>query len=185
MENDTTRDPLSDESPAMAGIMERNIKQLIDLSKEEEKEKTNEEKIADTITRFTGNMAFVYVHIGLIVLWIIWNSGAAGIKPLDPSFVALSVFASVEALFLTAFVLISQNRMNVLANKRSNLDLHISLLAEHEVTRLITLVTAIAKKLDIEEAKSAEFEELARDINPEKVLETMDKHDNSSEHEGI
>jgi uncharacterized membrane protein len=185
MENVPTKDALSDAPPAMAGIMERNIKQLIELSKQEEKEKTGEERVADAIARFTGKMTFVYVHVVIIGLWVIWNSGLTGIKPLDPSFVALSIFASVEAIFLTAFVLIRQNRMNVLANKRSNLDLHVSLLAEHEVTRLITLVTAIAKKLDIEEALNPEIEELARDVMPEKVLETMDKHSNRNFKEGI
>jgi uncharacterized membrane protein len=70
----------------------------------------------------------------------------------------------------------SQNSLDAQADKRSDLDLQISLLAEHEVTRLLTLVTAIAKKLDIEEAHDPEINELAQDIMPEKVMDTMEDH---------
>jgi len=57
--------------------------------------------------------------------------------------------ASVEAIFLSTFVLISQNRMQAQANKRAELDLQISLLAEHEVTQLVTLLDAVARRLDV------------------------------------
>jgi uncharacterized membrane protein len=61
-----------------------------------------------------------------------------GVPAWDSSFVALAMLASVEAIFLSTFVLISQNRMAAAADKRADLDLQISLLAEHEVTRLAT-----------------------------------------------
>lgn len=57
------------------------------------------------------------------------------------------------------------------------MDLQVSLLAEHEITRLIKLVTAIAEKLDVKEASNPEIEELSKDVCPEKVLEMMDKHE--------
>jgi uncharacterized membrane protein len=65
--------------------------------------------------------------------------------------------------------------MNAEADKRAELDLQISLLSEHEITRMITLVTAMAKKMDIADANDAEIEELSRDVYPEKVMETMEK----------
>ena len=136
----------------MAQIVERNIEALLQRRKREDREKTVEEKIADSVTRFTGSMLFVYLHLAIFGIWIIWNLGWIGLKPFDPSFVILAMFASVEAIFLSTFVLISQNRMNAQADKRADLDLQVSLLAEHEVTRLISLVTAIAKKLDLPEA---------------------------------
>src|SRR5947208_16971551 len=105
-----------------------------------------------------------------------WNLGWLGLKPFDPTFVVLAMFASVEAIFLSTFVLISQNRMNIQADKRADLDLQISLLTEHEVTRLISLVTAMAKKMDIEDAHHPEMEELSKDVHPEKVMDTMEKH---------
>jgi uncharacterized membrane protein len=164
----------------MARIIERNIDALLMRHEKEEKEKKFEEKIADKVTRFTGSMLFVYIHLALFGLWIIWNAGWLLLKPFDPSFVILAMFASVEAIFLSTFVLISQNRMNAQADKRADLDLQISLLAEHEVTRLITLVTAIAKKMDLPEAYNPEIEELSKDVQPEKVMDTMEKHKQES-----
>lgn len=165
----------------MAHIVERNIGALLNRHKEEEGKKKFEEKIADNVTRFTGSMMFVYIHLALFSIWIIWNAGWMGLKIFDPSFVILAMFASVEAIFLSTFVLISQNRMNAQADKRADLDLQISLLTEHEVTRLITLVTAIAKKMDLEEAYHPEIDELAKDVRPEQVLDTMEKQKKDDE----
>lgn len=164
----------------MAQIVERNIGALLRRRNREERERTGEDKIADAVTRFTGSMLFVYIHLALFGLWIIWNLGWLGLEPFDPSFVVLAMFASVEAIFLSTFVLISQNRMNARADKRADLDLQVSLLAEHEVTKLITLVTAIAKKLNLEEANDPEIAELLQDVKPEKVLDTMEKHQQNS-----
>jgi uncharacterized membrane protein len=57
--------------------------------------------------------------------------------------------ASVEAIFLSTSVLISPNRAQTATDKRDDLDLHISLLAEHELTRLMEMVAAIAQKLKV------------------------------------
>lgn len=160
----------------MAQVVERNIKALLHKQQQEERKKTREERVADVITRFTGSMAFVYIHLLLFGIWIAWNLGALGLKPFDPSFVVLAMCASVEAIFLSTFVLISQNRMNIQADRRAELDLQISLLAEHEITQLITLVRAIAQKMEIQEAHDPELNELEQDVKPEKVIDTMEQH---------
>jgi uncharacterized membrane protein len=157
----------------MSQIVERNIDALLKRRKHEEKKKTLEERIADSITCFTGSMLFVYIHLCLFGGWIVWNVGIFDVPPFDESFVILAMFASVEAIFLSTFVLISQNRMNVQADKRAELDLQITLLAEHEITRLITITSAIAKKMDLDIPDDAP--ELEKDIRPEKVLDTLDE----------
>jgi uncharacterized membrane protein len=114
----------------------------------------------------------------MCTVWIVWNEGWLGLKPFDPTLVILAMVASVEAIFLSTFVLISQNRMNAQADKRAELNLQISLLAEHEITHIITMVTAIARKMDLEEAYHPEIDELSKDVHPEKVLDTMEEHKN-------
>ena len=81
--------------------------------------------------------------------------------------------ASVEAIFLSSFVLISQNRMAEQADRRADLDLQVSLLAEHGVTTLITMVKHIAERLDLEGARRPELNELEQDVAPEKVLDAL------------
>ena len=160
----------------LADIIDRNIRALLARRTREEREKGLQSKIADAITRFTGSMLFVYIHVIVFGLWIVINLG--GIPPVprfDPSFVILAMAASVEAIFLSTFVLISQNRMAELADKRADLDLQVSLLAEHEVTKLITLVAAIAARMGIEEAGNPELEELAQDVAPEAVMDRMEE----------
>ncbi len=164
------------EKDVMAHIVERNIRALLERRHSEQRRKGVGDRIADKVTRFSGSMLFVYIHIIFVAAWIAWNLGWMGLKPFDPTFVVLAMFASVEAIFLSTFVLITQNRMNAEADKRADLDLQISLLAEHEITHLIHLVTAMAKHMNIEEAHNPELEELKMDVQPEKVMDTMEKH---------
>jgi uncharacterized membrane protein len=160
---------------SMARVVERNIRALVAHRQEEQVNRNRQERIADAVTAFTGSMRFVYIHLLMFGLWIFINLGWLPIVPkFDPSFVVLAMVASVEAIFLSTFVLISQNRMAALADKRADLDLQVSLLAEHEVTRLITLVAAMAERMGIDQAHDPELSELARDVKPEKVIETME-----------
>lgn len=166
----------NDGSPHMAKIVQRNIDALLERQVVEEVNKKFEERIADTVTRFTGSMLFVYIHLVLFGIWILWNTGILGLKPFDASLVILAMIASVEAIFLSTFVLISQNRMNEKADKRADLNLQISLLAEHEITRLITLNTAMAKKMGLQDAyEDEEIEELSKDVHPETVMDTIER----------
>jgi uncharacterized membrane protein len=133
-----------------------------------------QERFAQAITGFTGSMRFVYLHLAIYGAWIAINSGMfAAIKPFDPTFVILASEASVEAIFLSTFVLISQNRMAAAADKRADLDLHINLLAEHEITRLAVVVDAIAQRLGVEQEIPNDLAEVKRDVAPEAVLDEI------------
>lgn len=169
-------EPRAHRGEGMAGIVERNIAALIAHRQADERRKGLQEKIADKITRFTGSMTFVYLHLAAFGIWIAINLGWVPlIEPFDDTLVILAMVASVEAIFLSTFVLISQNRMAAIADKRADLDLQVSLLAEHEVTRLVTMVTQIAEKLGLPSAQDPELKELAQDVAPEKVLRKMEQ----------
>lgn len=158
---------------SMARIVERNIAALIERRQQEEKSRRSHDKIADAVTRFTGSMRFVLIHIIGFGLWIVINLGWTPLEPFDPTFVVLAMIASVEAIFLSTFVLITQNRMQALADRRADLDLQISLLAEHEVTQLLQITAAIAEHLGLHINDHAELTELKRDIRPEHVLDKI------------
>jgi uncharacterized membrane protein len=165
-------------TPEVAGVVERNIRTLLKHRRDEQESRTRQERIADAIGRFTGSMAFVYIHLVVFGLWFAVNLGWLPVIPrFDPTFVVLAMVASVEALFLSTFVLITQNRMAALAEKRAELDLQISLLSEHEITRLMTLVTAMAEQMGLEVAQDPELAELSQDVAPEKVMEKMEAHE--------
>jgi len=155
--------------------LKRNIEVLADRRRREAALATRQDRIADAITSFTGSMKFVYIHLLIYSVWILLNVGLIpGLPKFDPSFVILAMEASVEAIFLSTFVLISQNRSAVVADKRADLDLHISLLTEHELTKLTEVVAAIAAHLDLPQGATSAVEEVKRDVAPEAVLDEID-----------
>jgi uncharacterized membrane protein len=156
-----------------AQVVDRNITALLERRRQADREAGASERIAGTITRFTGSMAFVVIHLVLFGTWIVWNLGVLGLPEFDESFVVLAMVASVEAIFLSTFVLISQNRMTAQADERDDLNLQISLLSEHEVTRLVALVSAIADAMGLSEASDPEIQQLVEDVRPEQVLDAI------------
>lgn len=176
--SDSTRQPKERE---LAGVVRRNIRALLTVRTETERNRPASDRIVDAIARFSGSLAFVWLHAAIVVAWFAINLRLVpGVKPFDPyPFVMLAMAASVEAIFLSTFILISQNRMQRLAEKRADLDLQINLLAEHEVTRLIELTEAIARKVGVEVRHEA-LEELERDVQPEKVLEQIQRAEESA-----
>jgi len=159
----------------LAGVVERNIRALLERRRADERRRTAQDRAADAITRFTGSMRFVYVHLALYGAWILANLGVVpGVPRFDPSFVVLAMVASVEAIFLSTFVLISQNRMAAAADKRADLDLHVSLLTEHELTKLVGLVTALAERAGVRADADPEIAEVKKDVAPEAVLDEIE-----------
>jgi uncharacterized membrane protein len=165
----------NEENPTMARVIERNIEALMARRQREEQKKSLQNRVADRVTQFTGSMPFVYIHLAIFSVWISLNLGWTPRLAFDPTLVILAMFASVEAIFLSTFVLITQNRMAAQADLRADLDLQISLLAEHEVTRLITLVSAMAERMGVQIEPDTDLPELKRDVHPEQVLEKIEE----------
>jgi uncharacterized membrane protein len=160
----------------LSSPLKRNIEALEERRRQELTASTRQERLADAITAFTGSMPFVYLHLLVYGAWIAVNLGLIpGWREFDPSFVILAMEASVEAIFLSTFVLISQNRNAAAADKRADLDLHISLLTEHELTKLTRVVLAIASRLNVP-ADDSEIGEIEKDIAPEAVLDAIDEY---------
>jgi uncharacterized membrane protein len=162
----------------LISALSRNIEALHERHRREEQNASLQEKLAGAVTAFAGSMTFVYVHLAILLAWIGVNTGLVpGAPRFDSTFVILATAASVEAIFLSTFVLISQNRAARAAGRRADLDLQINLLAEHKVTRLITLTAAMADKLEVGDSKDPSLQELERDVAPEAVLDTLDEAD--------
>jgi uncharacterized membrane protein len=165
----------------LADVLERNIAALLARRREDERRERFPERLSDVITRFVGSMTFVVIHVVITIFWVAANTaGLPGVPRFDPDYVKLATAASVEAIFITTFVLVSQNRMAAAADRRADLDLQISLLAEHEVTRLIRLVAAMADRMGIEESRAADLPDLQKDVEPEHVLDRLERAEQES-----
>jgi uncharacterized membrane protein len=159
----------------ISDLIDKNIQALIDARAREENKRSRQEKIADWIGSFTGSIPFVYIHVALFGFWIVWNSSLIPHVPKwDPyPYVNLAMFASVEAIFLSTFVLINQNSMNRSSERRAELDLQISLLTEHEITKLAELVDDIRHHLGAPPS-SPEIAEIKEKIPPEELMERIE-----------
>ena len=85
------------------------------------------------------------------------------------------MIASVEAIFLSTFVLITQNCMATAADKRADLDLQISLLTEHELTKMATLLDDMAKAIGVKTRVEGELREIQQDVAPDAVLDEIER----------
>jgi uncharacterized membrane protein len=158
----------------IAGVLDRNIHAIINSRKEEERHLSWKDRTAQRITSLFGSMSFVLLHVIVFGAWGFMNSGLIPRLRFDPNFSILDVLISMEAIFLSIFVLINQNRMVRTNARQADLTLQISLLAEHEVTQLIHLVRGIAEKMHLEHAANPELSELQQEIRPERILEELE-----------
>src|SRR4051812_16436422 len=160
----------------LATVLERNIQTIQRYRVKRERARTAQDRLADTITAFSGRMAFVYLHVVWFGLWIILNTGLLGIRPFDPfPYGLLTMVVSLEAIFLSAIVLISQNRISQAVEARSELDLQIGLLTEHELTHALVMLDAIQDKLGIENNEDRELSDLETETKPEDVLTEIEQ----------
>jgi uncharacterized membrane protein len=173
---------IQQDNSELAGVVGKNISDIVEMRAEQKRRKGPQERVADGLTLFSGSMVFVYVHALWFGFWILFNAGWLGNKPFDPyPYSLLTLIVSLEAIFLSTFVLISQNHASAIADKRADLDLQINLLAEHEVTRLLTLVDAIADHLGVEGEKRHDVEDLKKDVGTKQVLEELENQEKIKE----
>jgi len=159
------------DNPALSKVIERNIRTIIHLRTKAAHQRGPQDRIADAITTFSGRMLFAYVHIIWFGIWILLNSGRFGVYVFDPfPYGLLTMIVSLEAIFLSTFVLISQNRLGKETERRADLDLHIGLLTEHELTRVLQMLDVIQDKLGIVDHENSDLADLEMETKPEDVL---------------
>lgn len=164
------------QNPALAQVIEKNIRTIIQLRLKAEDERNTESRIADAVTAFSGSMVFVYLHLAWFAIWVLLNTGRFGVPPFDPfPYGLLTMVVSLEAIFLSTLVLITQNRLSMEAERRADLDLHIGLLTEHELTRVLQMLGAIQDKLGIEDHAASELADLEMETKPEDVMAEIER----------
>jgi uncharacterized membrane protein len=164
------------DNPALSRVIERNIRTIIHLRAKAAHERGLQGRVADAITSFSGRMVFAYVHVAWFVAWVLLNTGRFGVPAFDPfPYGLLTMVVSLEAIFLSTFVLISQNRMGEDTERRADLDLHIGLLTEHELTRVLQMLDAIQDKLNITDHELSDLADLEMETRPEDVLAEIER----------
>ncbi len=179
--------PAVQDKNLLADVIERNITTLFRLRQETAQGRTLQARLADAITSFSGRMLFIYLHIFWFSGWIVANAGWWQLQPFDPfPYGLLTMIVSLEAIFLSTFVLISQNRLSDEAERRADLHLHIGLLTEHEITRVLQMLDAMQQHMGIVNDTASELAQLEVETKPEDVLAEIHRlHDYVQQQAGV
>jgi uncharacterized membrane protein len=155
------------------GAIRRNIEAVRKLEEEFNRKRTVSDRIADAIGGFTGSFAFVAIHAVWVGAWLFWNSAGPKEWRWDPfPFILLCMIVSTEAIFLSTFVLMKQNRMARREDLRAHLDLQINLLSEREMTLVLQLLQRISTRLGVR-LFGEEIEELVEETSVEALASEL------------
>jgi uncharacterized membrane protein len=157
-------------------LTQANVEKILALERATKASATAADRVAEQITRFCGSMSFVTLHVTWYGAWITANVLLPEASRFDPyPFSFLTLVVSLEAIFLSAFIMISQNRQALLNERRSHLDLQIDMLAEQENTKMLGLLEKIACKVGIEPCDDDEAKALAEAVKPEHLARQIEQ----------
>ena len=172
------RNPTEPSSPrdSLPGFR-RGFENLHTLKQKALANSTRSERVADFFTRFSGDMPFVYGHAVWFVVWVIWNVGlVSGLAPFDPfPFGLLTMVVSLEAIFLSTFVLISQNREQKINAIRDEIDTQINLYQEQEITQILRIVHRIEKHLSLKDTDEKSIQMMEKFVDPDDLFRQIEE----------
>ena len=156
-------------------LTEQNVQAIVELDRAARAECTFSQRAAQRIANFCGSMTFVWIHVAWFVGWVAFNT-LPGFTHLDPfPYTFLTLLVSLEAIFLSTFILISQNYDMRVAERRNQLDLQINLLAEQENTKALQILERIAKKVGANVNDDPQVRALEEATRPEALVEQIEE----------
>jgi uncharacterized membrane protein len=160
---------------SVADVTRENVAAMRRLETLSKAHRTFADHVADGVARFCGRITFVWIHVAIFAAWIAWNSWP-GAEHWDPyPFTFLTLCVSLEAIFLSAFILISQNYEMRMTERRNQLDLQINLLAEQENTKILQLLERMARKLEVVEEPDPEIAAFEQATRPETLAAQIER----------
>jgi uncharacterized membrane protein len=156
---------------------EAHIESIVKQEEEALEQRSSAERLADSVGVFAGSLPFVVLHLVLVTAWLLVNSGEiASVRPFDPwPFSLLGVIVAVEAVILSSFILMRQNRMMRRGEHRDHLNLQVDLLAEKEITTVLQMVRAICGHMGLQNIMAdKDIRELSKNTSIESLSKTLE-----------
>ena len=152
-----------------------NIAAVAKLERESRARKSSFDRVIDAVRAWAGSPMFIVVHVAWIGSWIVFNVEGRAFDPYPFSF--LNMTLAVEAIILSSFVLMAQDRMTTDADRRDHLNLQVDLLAEQELTAILNVVVTIAERAGIDvTAEVPEIDRLRARTDVNKLATTVERH---------
>jgi uncharacterized membrane protein len=153
-----------------------HIDSIVRQEEEALERRSSSERLADAVGGFAGSLLFIVLHLVLLVAWLLINSGKIpSARPFDPyPFSLLGVIVAVEAVILSSFILMRQNRM-MRRGRRDHLNLQVDLLAEKEITKLLQMVRALCGHMGLQNIMAdKEIRDLSQNTSIESLSQTLE-----------
>jgi uncharacterized membrane protein len=154
-----------------------HIDSIVRQEEEALERRSRSERLADAVGTFAGSLLFVVFHLVLLVAWLLINSGKIpSTRPFDPYlFSLLGVIVAVEAVILSSFILMRQNRMMRRGERRDHLNLQVDLLAEKEITKLLQMVRELCGHMGLQNIMAdKEIRDLSQNTSIESLSQTLE-----------
>lgn len=158
--------------------LSKSRKALKSLRSKLDRRKSPAEKLADFMTSNFGSFSFLVVNTLWFGVWIFINLGYATptIAIFDPyPFGLLTMIVSLEAIILSIFVLVSQNREQKINDLREEIDLEVDVVSESEITKVLEILVKIAKKNNIDLSKDEELLDMLKPLSREKISTNLER----------
>lgn len=171
-------EPNNGDSVATADPMAYNVEAIAKLEHKELHRRSSGEKVSDFFVSQMGSMPFLVLHVVWFAVWFIVNVGViSGIAPFDPfPFGILTLIVSSEGVFLAIFILISQNRMTRLSDKRAHLDLQVNMLTEQEMTMMLRMQQKLCEHFGVEvDTVKEEAKQLLEETDVHRVVSALEE----------
>ena len=125
---------------------------------------------ARTLTEKAATTGFFIFHAIAFSIWIVWNLGIGGLPQFDPfPYGLLTMIVSLEAIFLSLFVLMTQSRESTIAELREEMTLQVNLRIEEEVTKTLQLVAGIYTRLGQKIGEDPELRAMLQPLDPGRI----------------
>jgi uncharacterized membrane protein len=156
-------------------IARRNVRTVRELEALAVADPSFSDRAASVVASFCGSIYFVLAHLLLFGGWIVVNV-LPGTPHFDPfPFTLLTMFGSLEAIFLSSFILIAQNYAMRVSERRAQLDLQVNLLAEQEATKTLQMLEEIARTVGASRGHDPEVAALAAATRLDTLAHEIDK----------
>ena len=163
-------------------VTKRNIAAISEIERQALASRNFTARLGDFIATQAGRMWFIMFHAAWFTGWICYNRWAGPNRDFDPyPFPLLTMIVSLESIFLSLFLLMSQTRSNAHAEQRNHLDLQINLLSEHENTKMLQMLEALCNHHKVPIGDQEEIRELVARTEPSKLLDNLKKNLPSAE----
>jgi uncharacterized membrane protein len=152
----------------------QNIQAVGDLERTVLEERTSFDKVTGAVTRVAGSTTFIAIHALWFAAWIALNLTRYAFDPYP--FSLLNLIVALEAVFLTSVVLMTQNRMSRLADRRAHLDLQVNMLAEQELTAMLHMLHGLCTKAGVKVTIHDErVQQLLTETDIQKIAVALDR----------